>query len=89
MKALREGALDPYIGHKVIFRSNEQEPYGIGRLLEIKKIAPHFTSKVPWILNYKNRQEYVVLGAVVPYTEEMINKLDTLTYTEQWEYLTK
>lgn len=74
-------------GDRVICRSNEEEPYKIGTFIEYNNIL-NSPDDIPMVQFDIDKKIYTVLGITIPYSEEMLKRLDKLTASQQWELLT-
>lgn len=68
---------------KVIVKSNEDEPFEVGELVEVKAFG---TTKIPTVRINENRllQHH---GVMIPYSIEIENMLLKLSNKRQWEIL--
>lgn len=72
------------IGAKVIVKSNEEEPYHIGVIQRFEQVTMAL-NETPVIVYDNDPKEYMCFGAVVPYNENTIKLLDSLSIKDQWE----
>lgn len=64
------------------------EPYFVGRLVGTKHFCTEeVCDNFPEVLSYKDRQKYIIFGAIVAYNEELTEILDEMTPDEQWDYI--
>ena len=73
------------LNSRVIVRSNNDEPYKIGNLIGFK-ILGNISTEVP-IIRLDSGEEVISFGVVIPYSKEMEDFLDTLSFSKQWEIL--
>jgi polynucleotide 5'-kinase involved in rRNA processing len=74
------------IGSKVIIRSNENEPYEIGNIVDYVNITKARNLFPVISVNEKN---FICLGIIRHYSKEICNILDKLTPKEQWNILSE
>lgn len=74
------------IGARVIARSNEDVPLGIGTLVGFQEVS-QANNKLPVVLFESDSKEYLCLGAVIPYNEKILAEIKDLKPKEQWERL--
>jgi len=74
-------------GQKVIVRSNEDEPYELGVFIEYNEDMKS-PDDIPMVRFDRDSKIYTCFSIVVPFSEEMIARLDKLTPNQQWELLT-
>lgn len=70
---------------KVIARSNEDDPFIVGTLIGKEKVG---STEIP-IVKGDDGQTWFCMGIVVPYTDELAQRLGTMTPKEQWNDLSK
>jgi hypothetical protein len=68
----------------VIVRNNEDEPLKVGTLTGFRKTG---TSEIPIVKMAET--EYLCMGIVIPYSQEMFDFLTFLPPKKQWEILSK
>ncbi len=74
------------LGTKVICRSNEDEPYTVGTLVNF--YIHRSGSKLPVVKpEDSSLSEIVVMGIIVKYSEKWLQLLDTMSNKEQWDFL--
>lgn len=77
------------IGTRVIVRSNEDEPYMVGTLVEYREIGRVMPIKTPVVKCEKSGKECLVFGIIEPYGEELVEALNKLTPRQQWNVLSR
>jgi predicted kinase len=75
------------IGTKVITRSNEDEPYKIGHITTYDTGLDNCPDDVPLVEMVSNGEQVLCFSIHVPYTEDLIARLDKLKYEEQYTLL--
>lgn len=78
---------DELINRRVIVRSNEDEPYIVGRITQFVALAARDEEKTPVVRDEKTGKEYGCMGIVIPYSEAMARILDEMTPQQQWNLL--
>lgn len=71
-------------GTKVIIRSNEDEPYKVGRIVGYAEMPS--PDDIP-VVELEGGEKLTVFGINVPYDEDLIERMDKLTPHQQWELL--
>ena len=71
---------------KVIVRSNEPEPYELGTFVRYDKEMKS-PDDIPMVRFDRDGKIYTCFSIVVPFSEEMITRLDKLTPEQQYELL--
>jgi hypothetical protein len=74
------------INVRVIVRSNESDPLLIGKVINYIPLSKS-ENLFPLVLPEGQKDPVIAMGAMVPYTDEMMEKLEPLSAKEQWDYL--
>lgn len=82
---IMEGRL---LNERVICRSNEDDELMIGKCTKVDRITRE-RQPVPIVRDEKDGNEYLVMGIVILYSEEMMELLSKKSPTEQWDFLAK
>jgi len=75
------------IGDKVICRSNQPEPLWIGKIVNFWDNKGKWMSVIPQIRNVRSGKIYGFMGAIRPYSEELMITLREMKPLEQWNHL--
>ena len=74
------------IGTKVVCKSNNNEPYLRGIIVDYTAIS--LAQNLTPVVKFEGEEEpFLVLGIIRPYSPELCEALDKLTYIEQWNVL--
>jgi hypothetical protein len=73
-----------FIGKRFICRSNEDEPLLIGLCEGFTYFA---NDTFPNIIGENDGIVRMVMGVIIPFHQGMVDFLNTMSYKEQWEYL--
>ena len=71
------------LGTKVIMRSNEDEPYSVGTIVDYQ-IMKNSSDPVFFVCELEDGKRVVPWGIVRKYREDLANALNKLTPKEQW-----
>ena len=74
------------LGVRVIARSNNDEPLLIGRITGFMEITKA-NNPVPAVVEESTGKIWHPLGLVVPYNDELMAKLESMSFKEQWEFM--
>lgn len=74
------------LGVKVVARSNNDDELLIGKIVGFAEIT-QAKNPVPAVLEESTGKTWHTLGIVVPYTDELMEKLAPLSYKEQWDWM--
>lgn len=72
-------------GQKVLVRTNEDEPIKVGEFLRFEPVS-QAKNLLPVIL-LEDGNEVIMMGMVIPYSDEMFSMLSELTPRRQYELL--
>jgi hypothetical protein len=75
------------IGDKVICRSNEPDPLWVGKIVSFWDNHGRWTNATPQIRNVRSGKIYGFMGAIRPYSNELMVILREMKPLEQWNYL--
>jgi len=75
------------VGDRVICRSNEDEPYRVGTIASFQELGRSVPQLFPVVLCEEDNKEYLVMGILEKYSDELAEALDKLTPREQWNVL--
>ena len=73
------------VGDKVIVRSNEDNPLMIGTLVRFESFGQSNT-RLP-IIEDQDEKEWLCMGIIKLYSEELLAELEPMTPKEQWNHL--
>jgi hypothetical protein len=75
------------VGSRVIVRDNENSKYRIGELVRWE--SPNMDDKnwFPFVKMEDDKKEYLVMGIIRHYSNELIAVMDKLTPREQWNIM--
>jgi len=73
------------VGSDVICKSNEDEPYKRGKLVNYMALTQ--AANLTPMVRFSNNETFVVMGIVRHYSEELCEALDKLDNIEQWNVL--
>lgn len=76
-------------GMKVLSRSNEPDPLMIGEIIGFETLNGKYNcdDAFPIVRDYKDGKEYISMTILIPYSDELFNKLEGLEPIEQYNYL--
>ena len=74
------------LGDKVICRSNECDPLTIGVIVEFWDNGGKWGNPIPQVKD-ENGDIWGIMGALRPYSEELMTTLEPMRPLEQWNYL--
>ena len=77
---------DIQTGDRVIVRSNEDEPLWFGEYLGDTEVGTG-GSMLPMVRSEKDGKEYMVMGIMRKYSEELLKELEGMSPKEQWNHL--
>jgi hypothetical protein len=77
------------IGDKVICKSNEPDEYFVGIIVEFWTNKGKFSNPTPIVKDLETMKDWMVMGIVIHYNEELTKILDDLLPIEQYNYLIK
>ena len=76
------------IGTKVVCKSNNNEPYLRGTIVDYEAIS--LAKNLTPVVKFEGEEEpFLVLGIIRPYSPELCEALDKLTPIEQWNVLSE
>lgn len=86
--SLRFPAQSAIIGAKVIVRSNEDEPYKIGRIVDLQLFNPRHTTRVVVFQEETTQAIFFTSGkCILPYSDTLKTILDKMTPQEQLNFV--
>lgn len=74
---------------KVIVRGNEPDPTWTGIIIKFETWDKEHQTPIPIVKDYFTGKEFICFGILVPYSDEMLLKLNSMPPIEQWNYLAK
>ena len=74
------------VGVRVIARSNNDEAPLIGKITGFAEIT-RANNPVPAVLEESTGKTLHTLGIVVPYSDELMTKLNGMSFKEQWDFM--
>ena len=77
------------IGDRVICRSNQDDPLLIGTISYFEDFDNPKNDDFPVVKCEKCGKEYICMSIVKPYSDELLQELNKMSYKEQWNYLAK
>lgn len=80
---------DSLIGKRVIVRSNEDAPLIIGKVVRYETFDGKAFKPLPIVVSEADKKEYICMGIVVEYSNELFNQLENMNPKEQWNFLRK
>jgi hypothetical protein len=73
-------------GDRVIVRSNEPEPLMLGEYLGDQTFGKS-GSLIPIVRSEKDGKDYMAMGIIKKFSEELMDKLEGMDPKEQWNFL--
>jgi hypothetical protein len=86
----RFGEIELEVGMRVINRSNEPDDLMVCEIIGFDDCGGKVAGgggAFPLIRDEKTGEEYMTMGVVLPYTDELMSELEDLRPIEQWNYL--
>lgn len=74
------------IGVRIIARSNNDNALLIGKITGFAEIT-RANNPVPAVLEESTGKTLHTLGIVVPYSDELMTKLEGMSFKEQWDFM--
>lgn len=76
-------------GHRVIVRSNEDEPLIIGTVIDFENFGNSRNNDFPVVADENSEKILVCCGICITYTDFIFNWLSPMTPKQQWDSLSK
>jgi hypothetical protein len=86
IESAQESMRNSWLDKQVICRSNEQDPARVGTLVRWEKFHENSRNHIPVVKDSKTGAEYYIMGALLPYSEPILDALKIMGPREGWEW---